>query len=110
MSKQKPVWRMNTGRGVPSDLGSDFIFGDGEPKGRSPLAVSCVWDLKGDMMDIIAYQTTRTKAPKFERVECDCCLCTGNELGIEVESGGIIQYGTKCPHCNGKSYRLEAVK
>jgi hypothetical protein len=107
MKNMKPVWRLNTGNGVPSDLdmcGEVSIvsgkirpvrnrkgFGDTEPSR---------WELMGSS-DIYAYRTTRTREAKYEMIDCDCC------------SGGYLQ-STKgdrfleCWDCRGFGVTREA--
>lgn len=103
-TKQKPVWRMNTGNGVPSDYAGGKIFHSfsGLMKGGQAFFYhSYLRDIDMDGRDVIAYQTNRTKAAKYERVDCDC-----DEGTIHLKGG----YHTKCGLCNGKGYTLEAIK
>lgn len=96
----KPVWRMNKGRGVPSDFESPSKILTRKQYGVSVItnaqtpAETWAWDsfyLRSPV--ISAYQTNRTKAAKFEQVECDSC-----DEGTWYISGG---YHTKCQQCNG---------
>ena len=68
MKNMKPVWRMNTGNGVPSDFGG-FVSYAGrnislEKHGKDRLRRSWYWDIIGDDCDIYAYQTNRTREAK----------------------------------------------
>lgn len=110
MNKQKPVWRMNTGRGVPSDLQSYLIdksgikyFAYGEFRDDDNL-----WTLETEFCgsDVAAYKTTRTKAAKYGRMECGCK--DGVFYMPSIEGGYYEPH--PCDKCNGKGYRLEAVK
>ncbi len=85
MNNQKPVWRMGNGFGV-SDALDNALFYHG---------------------NIVAYQTTRTKPAKYERVEC--FKCNNSRFKGLVFCGGYFEY-KKCPHCKGKGYRLERIK
>lgn len=64
--KEKPVWKLNSGDGVPNDLGeevfiSDFvgIRGSGDLKNWDGY-----WSIQDDM-NIDFYQTNRTKPSKY---------------------------------------------
>lgn len=105
MSKQKPVWRMNTGRGVPSDLGGRILYSNGLEVWTKSGHWYCPdsWGLFSGV-HIHAYQTTRTKAAKHERMECGVCDGDGFYLG---ENSRVER---TCKTCNGKGYRLEAIK
>lgn len=106
MSKQimKPVWRVNSGNGVPSDLGKKVMFTDGvlsEPW-DSDFTDNRQWKLTdNNPANYSAYQTTRTKAAKYKRVECrECWDGWYYEDGMEKP----------CYRCNEKGYTLEAIK
>lgn len=88
---QKPVWRMNTGNGVPSDtkIHPVILFRDGKVTYSVSVAGKWVWTLRGKSDDIAAYQTNRTKAANFERVMCESCTGTGSNIFCD------------CNKCNG---------
>lgn len=83
MCDKKPVWRMNTGK-VPVDLGKELIFNDMTIRGgdtsraipKSWREDPIYWELSPykDDLCFYAYQTTRTKAAKYELVDCEECL------------------------------------
>lgn len=69
---EKPVWRMNTGNGVPSDLGS-FVLYEKATKADKVEGYHFNHDDKWlikNYMDIYAYKTTRTKPAKYRGVKC----------------------------------------
>ncbi len=111
MSNQKPVWREVDG-GVPSGTKEAVYIFNGELlEGR----IRRGWVILKDSYHAGRtqggfYNTNRTKVAKYDRMKCDCCFSTGHEIGFDIESGGSIQYNEKCQICNGKGYRLEAVK
>lgn len=112
MNKQKPVWRMNTGCGVPSDVTRrPKVLFSGGILGGFASASHLEWS-NPDIINniVVAYQTNRTKAAKYELVDCEECL--GGYEGSFDPSGamGYMQSTNKCKNCNGKGYRLEAVK
>lgn len=101
----KPVWRMNTGDVVPSDLGDKILFTDltvrsGIPKSWMEFFY---WELSPYETDLrfYAYETNRTKAAKYERVEC--CECKG--MGASFRT--IRQELTECRNCDGMGYTME---
>lgn len=108
----KPVWRVNTGQGVPSDLGDFSMYRDLNILGTSGLdrKIDRVWFTRGNDLDIIAYQTTRTRKAKYERVGCTECEGKGRETVYDIEVHVEYRTRNKCPHCNGKGYTLEAIK
>ncbi len=116
MNNQKPVWRMNTGNGVPSDLGDEALFTDISTCKTEVSMIEGyisyirrhneVWDIY-EIAPITAYQTTRTKKTKYEQVEC--FKCNDSRFKGLVFCGGYFEY-RKCPNCNGKGYRLERIK
>lgn len=112
MSNQKPVWRMNSGAGVPSDLGG-FVLYEGAAKSEKVQGYhfnhNDKWLIK-NYMDIAAYQTTRTKAARYERVECAYCCGTGHDGWLDTAVDKFIEYIDICQHCNGKGYTLEKIK
>lgn len=61
----KPVWRLNKGEGVPSDLGAYVVYvGD---NGKLPTVKNesdYLWLLGKHPNEIYAYQTTRTRKAK----------------------------------------------
>lgn len=106
-TKRKPVWRVNTGNGVPSDLGGEVLYMDG----LVLVATECtrteaaMWAIfEGSNASLAAYETTRTREAKYEKVECGYCEGDG-VLYHEEESNNNL----KCYCCNGKGYRLEAL-
>lgn len=98
--KLKPVWRMNTGNRVPvsfQDCSEVILTKDKnsvcrlsnmvkrtDPQGNAYLEVGQYWSEKA-----YAYQTTRTKAAKYERVMCKSCVGTGSNIFCD------------CSKCNG---------
>jgi hypothetical protein len=107
-NKEKPVWRINTGAGVPSDLGDEVVLKSGKHRktrdhnfGVGDLRDGR-WDKTGIGSDIYAYQTTRTKAAKYHRVQCDWCV-SGYELT------GISTCDV-CRKCNGHGFYWERNK
>lgn len=107
----KPVWRMNTGNEVPSDLG-DKIMHEGlevEIETTERLKHPLVWMKYGDGNNVIAYQTNRTKEAKYKRVECEGC--DGLGFATDFNGGEVTIYEDEtCPDCNGKGYQLERIK
>jgi hypothetical protein len=108
----KPVWRMNTGNGVPSDLGDYFIFKSGDIReinknNRARLSSLSMFVNAGCALDIVAYQTTRTREAKYERVRCKCCGGIG-VLPEPIKTGDFTSIF--CYTCNGKGHTLEAMK
>ena len=104
---EKPVWRVNTGNGVPSDLGNLIVYGDGVivPNDRDYSSNIFLWEPNDfKCCNIAIYQTTRTRKAKYEKVECGYCKGAG-VLYHEEESNDNL----KCYCCNGKGYRLEAL-
>lgn len=105
----KPVWRMNTGRGVPSDFGGFVMYeNDGEAVKKQHLSTPSKTDhfsILRDGRDITHYQTNRTKAAMYERK--DCLVCDGK--GWFKSYATDYKRGT-CHCCNGKGWRLEAIK
>lgn len=70
MSEQKPVWRMNTGRDIPIDLGGKIIYGDGEVLQADLIDIGLIeiWLLDDIVnLNVIAYETTRTKPAKYRK-------------------------------------------
>lgn len=106
MSVLKTVWRMNGGRGVPSDLGSEVLHEKyGFIRGNINTHPAA-WHLKKDGRNITAYQTTRTSEAKYDRVECENCYGRGDmELHSMLNTGADI-----CKDCYGKGWKLERVK
>lgn len=102
---QKPVWRMNSGNPPPKD-DSLYPYKIACANGGISKASMCVdWSLQDQPDDVVAYQTNRTRKAKYERVECDVC----RGLGFSSKTP-IFGLKIMCLHCNGKGYRLEAVK
>ena len=65
--KLKPVWRMNTGNGVPSDLDEMFCYLDKMiERNHHSLFYGCddTFSINETESDIYAYQTTRVKEAK----------------------------------------------
>ena len=99
----KPVWRMNAGNGVPSDLGRQVLSIEGViycPAEQNRLKNKSIWE--HDQVNkvkpfVYAYQTNRTKAAKYERK--DCLFCSVVDL-----SDGVV-----CSDCSGKGYTLEKI-
>ena len=108
--KNKPVWRLNTGDGVPSDLKFKIIsktlrFGHASEAHKSN---DDFWILNGeDELTVYAYETNRTREAKYEQVECKECI--NNQFKGLVYCGGYFEY-RKCPRCNGKCYTLDTIK
>lgn len=97
--KRKPVWRVPNYDGcVPSDLGP-LVLVDKDIISSELFLRGSQWFKLDFILDVLAYQTTRTKAAKCERVECWEYLCVGGYLDVSRT--------VKCPRCNGKSYTLE---
>lgn len=108
--QHKPVWRVNTVDGVPSDFGDVVLTDDGLVSSYSS-SVSFIGFRRVEYGDYVeAYQTSRTKAAKYENVECKSCFGEGCQLGSDIESGGIVRCGATCPYCNGKGHTLERTK
>lgn len=66
-NKMKPVWRLNLGKGIPNDLGSESMYCDGSVMPTSDIdrMMDGVWHIEGiDCLDIYAYRTTRFKLAK----------------------------------------------
>ena len=106
MSKQKPVWRMNAGQVVPSDLGGKFITANGYIKdirqdNMQLLDRLGIFIIDGCALDIYAYQTNRVKAAKFEREHCWPCDGFGylKHRGLDC-----------CPNCNGTGLMARRIK
>ncbi len=99
--KQKPVWRVSIGNPPPKD-DSLYPYKIACANGNISKASMCVdWSLQDQPDDVVAYQTTRTKPAKYERI--DCGECDGTESWNQVIGG------TNCTNCNGKGYRLEHI-
>ena len=104
---EKPVWRINTGNGVPSDFKSGFLYMDGSLFFCNDVATmpEIYFSLEADYSesDVSAYETNRTKAAKFERVECEYCKGCGfvqNHLCV-LE---LLFEHKKCLKCQGRGY------
>lgn len=106
----KPVWRLNQGGGVPSDLGKLNMYEDGQISGLFPTKYTnnSLWVLGGGS-DIIAYETTRTKVGKYGRVGCDSCNASGKELRFNFR-GKLIETEINCTICNGHGHTGELIK
>lgn len=106
MSNKKPVWREVNGGVVPSGTKEAVYIFNGELlEGR----IRRGWVLLQDSYHAGRtqggfYNTNRTKAAKHEAVECGVCDGEGFYLG---ENSRVER---TCKHCNGKGYRLEAIK
>lgn len=65
---KKPVWRLNTGKGVPSDLGGQAMYFNGEISTIDIEDRLSSWlrtiESQYNSDDIYAYQTNRTKGSK----------------------------------------------
>ncbi len=102
--KMKPVWRMNTGNGVPSDFKSRFLYMDGSLFFCDDVATmpDIYFSLEVDYSesDVSAYETNRTKAAKYEREECYVC---GGKVWRKLKDW-ITKKPFKgvCIYCNGK--------
>lgn len=100
----KPVWRVNTGNGVPSDFdGGSIVYMDGcliTSFGNSKDPEYFV--LTGNDCNIAAYQTNRTKEAKYEKDACDECLGSGNEINWDDENCLPIDE-TTCQSCEGRA-------
>lgn len=104
MTKLKPVWRMNRGEGVPSDLGGSSMYFDGEVLDVYPFDRdnSMIWDIiDRDSNEMCAYQTTRTRAAKFERVKCDDCHGYGEVIHEYRGPTRYHQFTETCNKCSG---------
>jgi hypothetical protein len=102
---EKPVWRMNTGSGVPKDYNGLAYT----PKGSKKMddfpnnwSRDRLWTLNGHREDIYAYQTNRNRQSKFHRVQCDWCV-NGYELT------GISTCDV-CRKCEGHGFYWERIK
>lgn len=108
--KMKPVWRKNTGNGVPSDFGGityipdSCISIDGT---HSNYLKSEHWIFKG-YLDIYAYQTTRTREAKTFKVDCEDCMGSGKEIDWADENCLPIE-DTFCQTCEGKGHYMELI-
>lgn len=65
----KPIWRMNTGNGVPSDYSFvNVLYQEGELYSDydriRQVTKPCDWVIEEGHYNIIAYQTTRTREAK----------------------------------------------
>lgn len=100
----KPVWRVNSGAGVPSDLGDMIMFANGalSKPWFADFIADGQWFLTGKPSDYAAYQTNRTRKAKYERVECGECDYTGVICNYSDE--------VECPYCYGKGYILKPIK
>jgi DnaJ-class molecular chaperone len=97
----KPVWRMNTGNGIPSDLGCEVFISEFGVRQFTDLKDECYWVKKDKDINIDFYQTNQSKATKFERVECGECK------GMGASFRAIRQDLTECRDCHGRGYTLE---
>lgn len=86
----KPVWRMNTGSGVPGDYSFlNLLFQEGELYSdwdrTRQMHEPEDWVIKDGHNNIIAYayQTKRTKPAKYEKVECGNCINGWAMTGID---------------------------
>lgn len=70
----KPVWRLNTGIGVPDDLGEllimasddvDMVMSSTPFNEDSNFKHIENWKCRAEWWEIYAYQTTRTKPAKY---------------------------------------------
>jgi len=130
-NRLKPVWRINTGNGVPSDAASNpkvlFLCG-WLSRGITP-AEDWDWLGSGSATSIKAYETNRTKPAKYDRVVCGACCGLGDvifyELKLDAKLPVVISevdmkplrykdYQTetirKCPHCNGTGYIMDRLQ
>jgi hypothetical protein len=66
MKNMKPVWRLNTGKGVPSAFGGKTYVPDSllSIRERSDYKYKDRLWVKTGVYDIYAYQTTRTREAK----------------------------------------------
>jgi hypothetical protein len=85
---QKPVWRIET----ENKQGMEAVY--------IPDVLPDVV-LLSHSADVYAYQTTRTKAAKYRRVECDWCV-NGYEL-TGISTCDI------CRKCNGRGAYWEKI-
>lgn len=97
----KPVWRLNTGRGVPSDRAGEsavlYARGVLSETGYNNYNWSLVDE---DCYPIVAYQTTRTRRAKYEK--CHCCNGEGFFRGF-LFIDGLLE---RCAYCNGSGRGL----
>lgn len=93
-AKRKPVWKVNTGNGVPSDLGGvvvDFSGAIYDSLSHDTLTDKKYWNWYYSVRPVIsAYQTTRTREAKYEKVECGYCKASG-VLYHEEESNNNLK-------------------
>lgn len=105
---QKPVWRVASGK-LPYGVNDVAYIYRGEVyKGWVANGWLCVqnWYHAGRVSGAF-YNTNRTKADKYERVECIMCRSTGKAKLIGTFGDGSE---VDCSLCKGKGYRLEAIK
>lgn len=103
----KPVWRMNSGLGVPSDSHTslEVLFDNGAIRHMRMSPELYHWGLDMPECYIAAYKTNRTRKAKYESIPCP--FCVGLSALILRVNGDHVNY---CPHCNGKGYRLDRVE
>lgn len=97
----KPVWRLNQGGGVPSDMKFNMLSASMR-SGHLSVAHSKIdsyWSLNElKPLRVYAYETTRTKVGKYGWVDCKVCEGTGHIW---------VDY---CDNCNGQGNTRELIK
>jgi len=109
MKKMKPVWRMNTGKGVPEDLGEWVVYEKNQNATpvKSVHLLPYVWHPeafsrnKRHLRKIYAYETARTKEAKYRMTACECVL--------QLSKCGISE-NMICLKCKGKGMVREQIK
>ena len=107
----KTVWRLNTGKGVPDDLGSKFFMHEIINK-TSELyeAFDELWSIESQgLYNIIAYQTNRTKPAKYFSLVCEECMGYGCDIDLSDEGWPPID-GTTCHSCGGIKKHLSKIE
>lgn len=117
MVKKKPVWRQLVDS-LPKERGSAVYLYNGRLYEAGHIEG---WTLVVDLFrygraEGVYYETTRTKAVKYERKECNKCRGGGllffrkSSHSFAITVNNDRQWSEQCRSCNGKGYRLEAVK